>query len=409
MHLALVYFMGLHLTAELLNLLNQGFALAIPGVLLVERRGRNAPLDPKRQIEIRTLLDSMPESVVIVDARGMIVDANATASKLSGLPREKLVGMAVGDFAKRMDGDIADNVVKFQKPITARALAGEPVGEERREVKHPVSGEIIELLISANPIRNDKGEIQGALLVARDVTELTELQKRIADIERHQAIGHVAAGIAHDFNNTLQTISQAATVLQMSPDRSPSERKVFLDMIENAVRRGAEVISRIRDYLRSGSSAVASVDVRAIMEDAVELTRPMWQSAKVDVNEQLATCPAVRGNAADLRRVFTNLIINSVQAMPKGGTITVGCEDQDRYSHAWVRDTGMGIDPDVRSRIFNPYFTTKEGGTGLGLSGAQKILLEVGGNISFQSEQGKGTQFDLYLPKAEVVEERKRA
>jgi PAS domain S-box-containing protein len=369
---------------------------------VVERRGRREILDPRRQIEIGTVLESMPESVVIVNTEAQIVDANSAATSLSGLKREQLIGMTVGDFARYMgDGEQDRNVVKFQKPIVSRALAGEVVHEERRVVKHPPTGTSVQLLVSANPIRSENGKILGALMVARDVTELVNLQQRLADIDRHQAIGHVAAGIAHDFNNTLQTIGQAVAVLQMSPDRTAEERKVFLDMIQTAVRRGAEVISRIRDYLRSGSNIAREVDTSSLLRDAIELTRPMWQSARgIDVKMELKPTANVRGNEADLRRVFTNLIINSLQAMPGGGKLTVGCEEQDRRIHAWVRDSGQGIPPELWKKIFNPYFTTKPGGTGLGLSGAQKILLGVGGNISFESQPGKGTQFDIYLPKA---------
>ena len=377
-------------------------AAVISGLTVVERRGRREPLDPKRQIEIRTVLESMPESVVLVNREAQIVDANAVASLLSGLKREQLIGMTVGDFARYMgDGEQDRNVVRFQKPIVARALAGEVVHEERRVVKHPPTGTPVQLLVSANPIRSEQGEILGALMVARDVTELADLQQRLADIDRHQAIGHVAAGIAHDFNNTLQTIGQAVAVLQLTPDRPVEERKIFLNMIDNAVRRGAEVISRIRDYLRSGTNLTREVNTCALLRDAVELTRPMWQSARgVEVEMDLRPTPPVRGNEADLRRVFTNLIINSLQAMPDGGKLLVGCEEKDRNIHVWVRDTGQGIAPELWKKVFNPYFTTKPGGTGLGLSGAQKILLGMGGNISFDSAPGKGTQFDVYLPKA---------
>ncbi len=378
--------------------------------VLVERRGRGGPMDPMRQMEIRTVLESMPESVVLLDINGRITDVNAAALQISGLSREEIKSMDIGDFARRMD-DPRGNVVKFQKPIAARALAGEVVPEERRSVRHPVTGEALELLVSASPIRNKKGETQGALMVARDVTELTTLQQRLADVERHQAIGQVAAGIAHDFNNTLQTISQAVAVLQMAPERPAEERAMFLDMIQNAVRRGAEVIGRIRDYLRSGSnSVIGDVDAMAVLEEAIELTKPMWQPAhKVEIKREISSAGKVRGNAADLRRVFTNLIINSLQAMPNGGTLIVGCEDKGRAVHIWVCDTGQGISPEVKNRIFIPYFTTKAGGTGLGLSGAQKILLELGGNISFTSEVGKGTQFDLSLPKPNEDEKRKTA
>ena len=375
------------------------FSAFLANVRLVERRGRQQPLDPKRQIEIRTLLESMPESVVIVDSNSRIVDANAATSRLSGLSRDNLISMDVAEFVRHMEGESPTNVVRFERPIIARALAGEPVAEERRTIRDPKTGTPIEVLVTANPIRDEQNHVMGALLIARDVTELKNLQQRLADMDRHQAIGQVAAGIAHDFNNTLQTISQAVAVLEMTPNRTAEERKVFLDMIQNAVRRGAEVISRIRDYLRSSTAAISEVDVCGLMNDAIELTRPMWQAAGVTVERDLKRTPPIRGNSADLRRVFTNLIINSLQAMPKGGRISFGCEDQDRSVHAWVRDTGLGIAPEIRRRVFDPYFTTKSGGTGLGLSGAQKILLELGGNITFNTEPGKGTQFDLYFPK----------
>jgi PAS domain S-box-containing protein len=381
----------------------------VAAMLLVERRGRQQPIDPMRQIEIQTLLDSLPDAVAILDPSGKIVDANSAAEKLSGLTREQLAGMEINDFARHMNGEMAANVVPFQKPIAMRVLAGERVGEERRRVRHPKTGAEVDLLISAHPIRNNKGEIKGALMVARDVTELSQLQQRLADIERHQAIGHVAAGIAHDFNNTLQTISQAVAVLQMPPERSPEERKAFLEMIQNAVRRGAEVIARIRDYLRNGTASPSDVDVRAVLEEAIELTRPMWQARPVEVHSDLKPCRLVRANKADLLRIFTNLIINSLQAMPTGGQLALGCEDDRKAVHVWVRDTGQGILPELRKQVFNPYFTTKAGGTGLGLSGAQKIMLELGGEISFTSEPGRGTQFDLMFPKSGEVEKQKIA
>lgn len=368
-------------------------------VLLIERRNRKSPINPQRHIEIRTLLDSMPESVIIVDPTAIIVDANSATERLSGFDRDHLLGMKISEFSKCMEGSEGSNVTTFRKSIMARALEGEHVEQERHEYVHPKTGEPIDLLISANPIRNESGEIQGALMVSRDITEIGRLQQRLADISRHQAIGHVAAGIAHDFNNTLQTISQAVAVLHMSASRPPEERKVFLNMIDNAVRRGAEVIARIRDYLSSSKSVLDDVDVCALLQDSVELTRPMWQRAGIEVKTNLGPTPRVCGNAADLRRVFTNLIINSVQAMPNGGSLTLGCEEVEPGVHAWVRDTGQGIKPEARKLIFNPYFTTKAGGTGLGLSGAQKILLDLGGNISFSSEPNEGTQFDLYLPR----------
>jgi two-component system sensor histidine kinase AtoS len=293
--------------------------------------------------------------------------------------------------------------------MAGRALVGEVVGEERRRGHSPKTGEELELLISASPICDDRGEVKGALVMARDITELSRLQQRLADIERHHAIGHVAAGIAHDFNNTLQTISQAVAVLEMWQDRPAEERRVFLEMIQNAVRRGAEVIGRIRDYLRSDVVEQDNVDVHLVLQEALELTRPMWQPRPVVVHRNAECCGQVLCNKADILRVFTNLIINSLQAMSKSGELFVGCEDSGELVHVWIRDTGHGIAPAVRKRVFNPYFTTKAGGTGLGLSGARRIMHEVGGTISFTSTPGKGTQFDLKFPKAKQQKEKKTA
>jgi PAS domain S-box-containing protein len=367
-------------------------------VFVVERRGRREQLDPTRQIELRSLLESMPDAVIIVNAVGQILDCNGAASRISGVIREEMIGTPVTRFAQNIDEDPNSNVLPFRRNIAASALSGEVVPDEHYTFRQ--NGNTIELLISANPIKNQHGQILGALIVARDITELSQLQRRLSDVERHQAIGHVAAGIAHDFNNTLQTISQAVSVLQLPQERSAAERKIFLDMIQNAVRRGAEVIGRIRDYLRSGTAVPGEVDVRALLEDSVELTRPLWGSAfDVKLVRELHATPLVIGNEADLRRVFTNLIINGLQAMPNGGTLTVGCEEMEHSIHMWVRDTGEGISLEARTKIFNPYFTTKPGGTGLGLSGAQKILLGIGGDISFHTEEGVGTQFDVWLPK----------
>jgi PAS domain S-box-containing protein len=386
-----------------------GSTLALGMLVLVERRGRNKPMDPKRQVELHTLLESLPDAVMIVDAAGLVVDVNGAVEKISGLSRSSQIGMKVSEFAKFLSGEANAKVVSFKKPIAMRALAGEHVSEERRRIRHPKSGDEMELLVSANPIFNEKGEVRGALILARDVTELTRLEQRLADIERHQAIGHVAAGLAHDFNNTLQTISQAAAVLQMEPERPFEERKVFLEMIQNAVRRGAEVIARIRDYLRSGSAATSVVNIRNVIEEAIELTRPMWKSRNVAVHREIHECGSANGNKADILRVLTNLIINGLQAMGQGGELWIGCENEANVVHAWVRDNGHGIPPELSKRIFIPYFTTKAGGTGLGLSGAQKIMLELGGNISFSSDPGNCTQFDLRFPTQKEQQDHKLA
>lgn len=373
-----------------------GPVLMAGNIHLVDRRGKQGPIDPKRQVEISTLLESIPEAAVIVDHNGRIVDANSVACHLVGRTREELLGVAAGETGLLVEGEDEET----HEPIVQRVLSGQMVRHDRRALRDSKTGVVNELLVSANPILDEQGRPIAALLIARDVTELTQLQRRIADIERHRAIGEMAAALAHDFNNILDTIAQAAAVMESSMDSPAGERKPLLDMIHNAVRRGAEMVQRIREYLRTGEGASRPIDVSTIAAEAVELARPLWQKANVRVTTSLAAVPNVCANAADLRRVFTNLIINAIEAMPQGGELTITCGPRENQVVTTVSDNGIGIPPTDQSRVFFAYFTTKPRGTGLGLSGAQKILLSYGGNISFHSEPGKGTTFTIVLPAA---------
>jgi PAS domain S-box-containing protein len=379
-----------------LHVLVQGYGVVLlaGGIHLVERRGRKDQLDPSRQIEITTLLESIPEAAMILDSNRRIVDANSAAASLIGKTREQMRGMS----AEEISGLVKEPEGK--PPELRAAMAGYAIRQTRRIVQNPVSGAVFELLVSANPIHDDHGHVIAVLVIARDVTELTHLQRRVGDIERHRAIGQMAAALAHDFNNILDTIGQAAAVLAMKQDRPSAERKPLLDMIQNTVHRGAEMVQRIREYLRTGQGALRPLEVCNIIEEAVELTRPLWQKAHVEVSTRLQPASKVNANAADLRRVFTNLIINAIEAMPDPGRITITCEPRGNTVVATVCDTGVGIAPDAQKRVFFAYFTTKPSGTGLGLSGAQKILLSYGGNISFRTQVGKGTTFTIVLPAA---------
>jgi len=361
---------------------------------LVERRGRKDKLDPKRQVEISTLLESVPEASIIIDSTGHVVDANSAASTLIGKTREQLRGSNAEDIVRVLEKTDGNH-----EPVLRRALQGHTVRHERHIVHNP-DGRVHELLVSANPINDEHGHAIAALLIARDVTELTQLQRRIGDIERHRAIGQMAAALAHDFNNILDTIGQAAAVLAINADRPASERKPLLGMIQNTVHRGAEMVQRIREYLRTGQGALRPLNMCNIVDEAVELTSPLWRKGNIDVVKRLEPTPNIFGNAADLHRVFTNLIINAIEAMPNGGRITIACEKRGDNVVATVCDTGTGIAPEAQKKVFYAYFTTKPSGTGLGLSGAQKILLAHGGNISFRTEVGKGTTFTIVVPVA---------
>lgn len=381
----------------LLHLSTAHRSILIGGIYLVERRGKpRSSVNPKRQVDLSTILHSIPEATLIIDKDRRIVDANSAAAELLGASREQLLGGDWGELSRALDAAGHDG--KRPNAILERALKGIAVRSEHRLV-HTREDRDVELLVSATPMRNEQGQVVAALVIARDVTELTALQRRIGDAERHLAIGQMAAALAHDFNNILTAIGQAAYILE-SGKATEEERRSYSGVIQNAVRRGAEIIARVREYIRSGRGALGSVDVRQLLQEAMELTRPLTTRGKVRVHSELKDLPLAYGNAADLRRVFTNIIINAIEAMPNGGDMTVSCYRDNNHVVATIADTGTGIAPENRSKVFFPYFTTKKAGTGLGLSGAQKLLLAQGGNIGFRTEMGKGTTFVISLPLA---------
>lgn len=391
-----------HIWANLLLL--PGIASSL--IYLMETRKRHQQVEHARGVELSVLLESMPEAVFIFSMGGRVLEANRAGEVLCGCTAQELRGMRVRELAGRVGAEQESGPIEYEKLAVTRALRGEPVRDEPRTLRNPVDGSTMRTLLSANPMRDAEGRLLGAVLVVRDVTEVTELHRRIADTERHLAIGQMAAGIAHDFNNVLDTISQATAVMELRRD-SPEHNENYLRMIQNAVRRGAEIITRVREYIRGGAGEQRPVDLRLVLEEALELTHPLWRELpSVKVRRELEAVPAVRGNAADLRRVFSNLLINSIQAMPEGGEIVVRCQESNgNRVMASVSDTGPGIPLNLQKKIFLPYFTTKPRGTGLGLSGAQRIVQAAGGTIRFVSEPGKGTTFTVELPRAEQAAE----
>jgi PAS domain S-box-containing protein len=365
---------------------------------------RDRRLKPTFQhVELSTLLESMPEAVFIFDSNGVLVEFNAPAGRLCSREPRDIRGATLAEIANRLDVRANGNRVEFPNLAVTRALRGEPVRHLHRVLHNAEAGTNCEVLVSAYPMRNNNGEIIGALVVMRDITEVQQLQKRLADTDRHLAIGQMAAGIAHDVNNVLSTISQAAAVIEHRSEISTSDRKLYFGLIQNAVRQGAEIVQRIREYIRGGTGERQPVNVGNVLREALELTKPLWadqRDRRIEVQTDISATPMVQANTADLRRVFANLIINAIDAMPQGGTLTISSFVEDGAVKVTVADTGVGIAPEHQKKVFLPYYTTKTKGTGLGLSGAQRIVQALGGSIDFASEPGQGTRFTIELPAA---------
>ena len=243
----------------------------------------------------------------------------------------------------------------------------------------------------------------------REISAREQLEGELIKVERLRALGEMSGGVAHDFNNILGTILGYAQLLLEKIDAPPARKQ--LEIIEKAALDGAETVRRIQEFtrVRADSSAFTEVDIRQVVEDSVEFTRTRWKhEAKargidIDVRCEFDDPPVIVGDPSGLREVFTNLIINAVDAMPKGGTIRIAARraapGEGDGVLVTVSDSGVGMSPEIQKRIFDPFFTTKgTRGSGLGLSICYGIVSRHKGEIRVESRIGKGTTFLITLP-----------
>jgi signal transduction histidine kinase len=240
--------------------------------------------------------------------------------------------------------------------------------------------------------------------LARAYQELKTAQEHLVQTEKLRALGEMASGVAHDFNNILAAIlGRVQLVLTLVQDETPRR---WLQVIERAALDGAQTVRHIQEFTRiRRDQPVESVDPNQIVRDAMEMTQTRWrdetqsQGLEVRMVLDLEPVPPVDAHPAELRQVLTNLILNAVDALPHGGTITMATRATDTEVELRVADTGIGMSDAVRRRIFEPFFTTKgPKGTGLGLAMVYGVVSRHGGAMEVESREGAGSTFTLRLP-----------
>ena len=238
--------------------------------------------------------------------------------------------------------------------------------------------------------------------------ELRQAQDQVVQAEKLRAMGELASGVAHDFNNVLAVVLGNTQLLLHQLDRlGPEEIREGLKVIERSSKDGAETIRRIQEFtgVRRDRDFI-SLSLNDIVTEVVNITQPRWrdQTQKKGIQIELAThlgvIPLVMGNPSEMREVLTNIIFNSVDAMPKGGKLTVSTQPQtEDWVEVRVSDTGIGMTEEVKKRVFDPFFTTKGvTNSGLGMSVSYGIIKRHGGEILIESEPGKGATLIIHLP-----------
>jgi two-component system, NtrC family, sensor histidine kinase HydH len=254
------------------------------------------------------------------------------------------------------------------------------------------------LLLAGLSVVDGEDRFAGNMLLIQDLSQVKELEEELRRNEKLAALGKMAAGVAHELRNPLSSIKGLAVLLQSRFKENSSDQETAKTLVHE-VERLNRSIGELLDYARPHKLQTMRISLIPVLQKAMSLIRmdaeSLGISLETDFTEHL---PLVEADQDKLNQVFLNLFLNSIQAMENGGTLRVTTGVENARVVCTITDTGCGIDHKYTSRVFDPYFTTKNDGTGLGLALSAKIMEEHGGTIEFESAAGKGTNVKVGLP-----------
>ena len=350
----------------------------------------------------RALVEHAPEAIMVLDVdKGLFVDANAHAEKLFGFSRETIMTMGPLDFCSEQQGDgrASCEVVEDEH---RKVLEGETAVFEFTHVDAAGREIACQTLLSRLPAAGRR-LIRATIT---DISELKELQEKVRRTEKLAAVGVLAAGVAHEIGNPLMALSMAAQSLERRACDEYTQKKLAL--IREHIDRISRITRQMSDLARPQSGPKASCDLNQVARRAVDMVRHDKRSKDCEIRYELVErLPAVEVVEDELAQVCINLALNAFDAMAtnppdRARRLTIRSDASDEFVRLSFHDTGPGVPKDIRSRLFQPFFTTKEAGrgSGLGLSVSYRILEEHGGTLRLDEDVPAGAAFVLELPPA---------
>lgn len=393
------------------NYIKYGGKPAVLGVLrdITERKRAEREIERLKEYN-ESIVDNAPIGIITIDRNGTIIHENPEMVKiLGGKNGEKPLG--IGKKIYELPNVIEAGLEKYFWNIMK--------GERVRNLEFPfisLYGKEMIISVDAVPLVDKSGNVEGAILLIQDVTERKKMEEQLIQSEKLRALGEMAGGVAHDFNNILGSILGRAQLLKMNV--MDPEVRTGLETIEKAAIDGADTVKRIQEFTRvRKDTEFVLINLNEIVEDAISFTRTRWKDEaeakgiKIEIVKNLQNVEPVSGSASGLREVLTNVIFNSIDALPKGGRIILTTKSEGNYSYLIVEDNGVGMTREVCHRAFDPFFTTKGvKGVGLGLSVSYGIISRHKGEIVIDSRLNEGTKVTVKLPVASekpIKEEKK--
>jgi len=348
------------------------------------------------QTLLKGIINQLKEEIVLVDAKGRVLDCNKAVQEATGLPKPEILGHPLRNFFPVHEGHNGTDATTTETPPLERALATRQAAEAT--LPHVDSQGLMHYTREyVYPIQDEAGQPMNFLCIRRDITSRTQMEQRLQQSERLASIGEMSTYIAHEIRNPLFAIGGFAHQLLRNVS-DPAAREKIEIIIEESKRLDS-ILKSILTFARPVEPGSGLADLNRIVRDTMELMGMACESKSIQLVLGLADdLPLVEADPEHIKQCLINLVKNSVEAMPQGGLLAVRTGMAAAHVVLEVEDTGQGIAPEIRDKVFSPFFSTKGRGSGLGLAMTKKILDELGGTVELSSVPGAGTRVVLHLP-----------
>ncbi|HPG39191.1 MAG TPA: ATP-binding protein [bacterium] len=334
------------------------------------------------------ILANMSEAVIAIDGAGRVTIFNNAAEKLFHLEMSQVLG------------NPCQNILSPICPLFESLLAN------RNNYHNPALKVIIGnnderiLAIDITVLQKDTPVMLTVFAVIKDITEQKKLEENLARKDQITAMGHLASGVAHEIRNPLNAISMIAQRFktEFEPVNDRDEFMQLAGTVVNETLRINTIVEQFLQFAKPQPLLKSKVDINTLIDEVVILTRQQANSKGVLIEKSCPVLPPLYADGNKLKQVLLNLVLNSIQACSKENQIQIICEQVEQRLNIHVKDNGKGIPPEIIDKIFNIYFTTREDGTGIGLSLVQQFVSLHNGIINVTSEPGRGTTFSIQLP-----------
>ncbi len=334
-----------------------------------------------------SMLEHMTDAIVAVDGAGILTLVNSAAEQLFAVRERDVVGKAC-----------ADEIVAICPYLNIGRESG--LTQTYSDEKLESTGRTVIADLSVNVIKDSEDRPDIVFAVIRDVTDIKRLEENLKRKDQLTAMGHLASGVAHEIRNPLNAIGMIGQRLkaEFRPTEDEQEYAQLTSTVVSETRRINDIIHQFLQFARPAALVKVPTDLHALIDDVSSMLKTQAESKNVTLTVQCEKLPPIQLDADKMRQVLLNLGQNAIDACDAKNRVTLSCHAENKMLLFEISDTGKGMTSDELKKIFNLYFTTKEKGTGIGLSVVQQIISQHNGVIDVRSEVDKGSSFIFSLP-----------